>query len=138
MWKWLNTLCAACISRTHTGWCRPFLSAVFQCVYFVCINLLLLVLTRKASKIDILHFIIPSSIDICSIPTLNYVESSDLAVNRWHLPNDVDLRHKALCAKKLDDVNLRHAALNVLMANGTLGLFTQCLFFQFIPLSKKY
>ena len=109
-----NTLCAACISRAHTGWCRPFLSAVFQCVYFVCINLLVLVLTRKASKIDILHFIIPSSIDICSIPTLNYVESSDLAVNRWHLPNDVDLRHKALCAKKLDDVNLRHAALNVL------------------------
>jgi len=31
--------------------------------------------------------------------TLNYVESSDLAVNRWHLPNDVDLRLKALCAK---------------------------------------
>ena len=45
--------------------------------------------------------------------TLNYVEYSDLAVNRWHLPNDVDLCHKALCAKKLDDVNLRHAALNV-------------------------
>ena len=43
--KALNTLNAACISRTHTGWCRPFLSAVFQCVYFP---------TRKASKIDIL------------------------------------------------------------------------------------
>ena len=46
--------------------------------------------------------------------TLNYVESSDLAVNRWHLPNDVDLRHKALCAKKVNDVNLRQTAPDVL------------------------
>ena len=51
------------------------------------------------------------------ITTLNYVESSDLAVNRWHLPNNVDLRHKALCAKKLNDVNLYHTALNVLMTS---------------------
>ena len=48
------------------------------------------------------------------ITTLNYVESSDLAVNQWHLPNDVDLRHKALCAKKVNDVNIRQTAPNVL------------------------
>ena len=48
------------------------------------------------------------------ITTLNYVEFSDLAVNRWHLPNDVDLRHKALCAKKVNDVNIRQTAPNVL------------------------
>ena len=53
----INTLSAACISRAHTGWCRPFLCAVFQCVYFVCVNLLVLVPTRKASKIDILLFL---------------------------------------------------------------------------------
>ena len=43
--NFFNTLSAACISRAHTGWCRPFLSAVFQCVYFP---------TSKASNIDIL------------------------------------------------------------------------------------
>ena len=72
------------------------------------------------------------------ITTLNYVESSDLAVNRWHLPNDVDLRHKALCAKKVNDVNIRQTAPNVLKKEQKKIIFLAYLIYSSVYLLLYY